>query len=89
MPQCSRKGQPVTDINDTLYDVRDIRTHDIVTGEELLIVYFPREGVVTINGYTVSRSQKLRDLYEKAVFYGPLCDKPFTVATTSLTNLFF
>ncbi len=79
----------MTDNNDTLYDVRDIRTHDIVTGEELLIVYFPRVGVVTINGYTVSRSQKLRDLYERALFYRPLSDKPFTVATTSLTNLFF
>ncbi len=79
----------MTDNNDTLYDVRDIRTHDIVTGEELLIVYFPRSGVVTINGYTVSRSQKLQDLYEKAVFHRPLSNKPFSVATTSLTNLFF
>ena len=79
----------MTDNSDTLYDVRDIRTHDIVTGEQLLIVYFPKAGVVTINGYTVTRSQKLWDLYEKAVFHRPLSDKPFTVATTSLTNLFF
>ena len=40
---------------------RTLRTHDLVTGEELLIAYYPNAGVVTVNGYSVTRSPGLED----------------------------
>lgn len=54
-----------------------------------MITFFPSAGVVTINGYSVNRSQKLEDMDEKAVFLRSLDDKIFTVSTDSLSELFF
>ncbi len=71
------------------YASRDIRTYDLVTGEELMITFFPRAGVVTINGYSVNRSQKFEDLDKKAVFLRMLDDKLFTVSTDIPGELFF
>ena len=79
----------MTDNNDSQFAARDMRTHDLVTGEELMITFFPKAGVVTINGYSVKRSQKLEDMDEKAVFLRSLDDKIFTVSTDSLSELFF
>ena len=79
----------MTDNNNSQYATRDIRTHDLVTGEELLIAYFPEAGVVTINGYSVTRSQETEDLDGKAVFHRNLGDKVFTVAADSLSELYF
>ena len=79
----------MSDNNGSQFATRDIRTHDLVTGEELMIAFFPRAGVVTINGYSVNRSQKFEDLDENAVFLRTLDDKLFTVSTDSLGELFF
>ena len=84
-------GQEMQHMNDNIisqYATRDIRTHDLSTGEELLIVYFPEAAVFTINGYPVARSQKF-DLDGKVVFHRPHSDKLFTVAISSLTELLF
>ena len=75
--------------SNTEYASRDIRTYDLVTGEELLIVYFPKVDAITINGYSVTRSDMFEDSLGKAVFYRTPSDKPFTVATESLSALFF
>jgi len=79
----------MADNNGSQFATRDMRTHDLVTGEELMITFFPRAGVVTINGYSVNRSQKFEDIDEKAVFLRTLDDKLFTVSTNSLGELFF
>ena len=79
----------MSDNNGSQFATRDIRTRDLVTGEELMIAFFPRAGVVTINGYSVNRSQKSEDLHEKAVFLRSLDDKQFTVSTDTLSELFF
>ncbi len=63
-------------------------THDLVTGEELLITYFPNAGVVTVNGYAVTRSPALEDKVSQAVFHRPLYDTLFTVETAILSRLF-
>ena len=79
----------MVDNNGSQFATQDIRTHDLVTGEELMITFFPRAGVVTINGYSVNRSQKFEDLDKKAVFLRMLDDKLFTVSPDSLGELFF
>ncbi len=79
----------MTGNNGSQFAPRDMRTHDLVNGEELMITFFPRAGVVTINGYSVIRSQKFEDLDEKTVFLRSLDDKLFTVSTESLSELFF
>ena len=79
----------MTDNNGSQFATRDIRTHDLLTGEELKITFFPRAGVVTINGYSVNRSQRSEDLDDRAVFLRSLDDKQFTVSTDSLSELFF
>ncbi len=62
-------------------------THDLVTGEELLITYFPNAGVVTVNGYSVTRSPALEDKASQAVFHRPLGNKVFTLDTAILSRL--
>jgi len=79
----------MSDNNGSEFATRDIRTHDLVTGEELMTTFFPRAGVVTINAYSTNRSQKHDDLDEKAVFLRSLDDKLFTVSTDTLSELFF
>ena len=71
------------------YSIRTLTIHDLVTGEAFAIAYFPRAGVVTINGYSVTRSQEFDDLDGKAVFFRPLGDKLFTVGIESVSELYF
>jgi hypothetical protein len=59
-----------------------------VSGENLAIVFFPLTDVLTINGHSVARSQKIEDLDGKAVFHRPLGDKTFTIATEILSELY-
>jgi hypothetical protein len=66
---------------------RTQRTHDLVSGEELLVVYFPNAGVVTVNGYSVTRSPELEDKASQAVFRRPLGNMVFTVETGILSRL--
>lgn len=72
----------------TQYATRYIRTHDLSTGQELLIIYFPEAALFAINGHAVARSEKF-DLDGKVVFHRPHSDKLFTVDISSLTELLF
>ena len=69
-------------------DFQTVTTRDLVSGEELLIAYFPNSGVVTVNGYSVTRSPELEDRASQAVFLRPLGKKLFTVDTAVLSRLF-
>jgi hypothetical protein len=67
---------------------RMLRTHDLVSGEELLMVYYPGPGEVSINGYSVTRSLG-RGGAEQVVFYRAFSNKLFTVMAESLSELYF
>ena len=67
---------------------RTLHTHDLVSGENLFIVHFPVEGVITINGYAVTRSDEFSEALGMAVFYRTPTDKPFTEAD-SLRELYW
>jgi len=69
-------------------DPRTVSTRDLVTGENLLLVYFNVSGVVTVNGYSVNRSPELEDRASQAVFLRPLGNKLFTIKTSILSRLF-
>ncbi len=79
----------MTDDNGSQFAQRDMRTHDLVSGKELLIVYFPRAGVVTINGYSVTRSPELEDSEGvQSMFHRGIGNKLYTVSIDSLTQLY-
>ena len=75
--------------NNTEYAVRRLRTRDLKSGEELFSIYYPRADAVTINGYAVTRSDKFPEALGMAVFYRTPTDKPFTIATDSLSELYW
>ena len=77
----------MTEKNDEQH-YRSLHTHDLLSGEELEIVHFLNSGVVTINGYSVTRSPKLEDSAGQAVFHRALGDKLFTVASDKFGRLF-
>ena len=79
----------MTGNNNAWYAIRSLRTPDLKSGEELLIVYHPKADVVTINGYAVTRSDESAESLVKAIFHRTPTDKPFTVATTSLGELYY
>jgi len=78
----------MSDNGDVRRATRTLQTRDLVSGEDLVIVYFPKAGVVTINGYSVTRSQELEGLDGKTAFHRPLGNKLFTVATEKIATLF-
>ena len=45
----------MTEIDVEQYATCTLDTHDLVSGQELLIAYFPEAGVVTANGSSASR----------------------------------
>lgn len=67
---------------------RSLHTRDLVSGEELEIVYFLKSGVVTINGFRVARSPAHEDKASQAVFHRALGDKLFTVEVDNLSGFF-
>ena len=67
---------------------RILRTRDLVSGEELLIVYFPKVDRTTINGDSVTRSLGFGNWAGQSVFNRPLGNKKFTVATDSVNQLY-
>jgi len=73
----------------TQYARRKLRTRDLKSGEELFIIYYPRADAVTINGYAVTRSDKFPEALGMAVFYRTSTDKPYTIATDSLSELYW
>ena len=71
---------------------RTLHTHDLVSGENLFIIYFPVEGVVIINGNSVTRSPGHRGWKGWAgmsVFHRALGNKQYTVETDSIAKLYF
>ncbi len=78
----------MSDNGDVRRATRTLHTRDLVSGDELFIAYFPRAGVVTINGYSVTRSQELEGLNGNTAFHRPLGNKLFTVATEKIATLF-
>ncbi len=69
-------------------DTCTVSTWDLITGDELLLAYFPEAGVITVNGFSVTRSPELEDRASQAVFHRPLFDKLITVDTAILSRLF-
>ena len=78
----------MTGNNNTQFARRRLRTRDLKSGENLVFAYFPRSGVVTINGYSITRSQEIEGLDRNTVFHRPLGSKVFTVATEKIATLF-
>lgn len=68
---------------------RYLRTHDLVNGEELLIVYFPKEGEIAINGYSVNQAMGFSGLPGQTVFHQVLGNKKYTVATESIREIYW
>ncbi len=69
-------------------DPRTVTTRDLVTGDELLLAYFPEAGIFTVNGFSVTRSTELEDRASQAVFHRPLYNTLFIVETAILGTLF-
>jgi hypothetical protein len=78
----------MSDNNNKQYATRTLHTHDLETGKELLIAYFPEAGVVTINGYSVTRVQDHDDMDGQAVFVRRIDKKLFTLETLDLSKLY-
>ena len=77
----------MSDNGDSRGAIRILQARDRETGENLLIAYFPNAGVVTINGYAVTRSQEIEGLDGNIVFHRPLGNKVFAVATEKIATL--
>jgi len=67
---------------------RTLQTRDLVSGEELSMVYYAEAGEVSINGYSVTRSLG-RGGAGLVVFYRALGNELFTVTTESFFELSF
>ena len=78
----------MTDNGNGRHVTRIVRTHDLVSGEELLIVYFSRVDQITINGDSVTRSLGFGSRAGQSVFQRHLGNKKFTVATDSVNHLY-
>ena len=78
----------MSDNGDVKRAIRILQARDRETGDNLVIAYFPNAGVVTINGYAVTRSQEIEGLDGNTVFHRPLGSMVFTVATEIIATLF-
>jgi hypothetical protein len=70
---------------------RIVRTHDLVSGEILAIVFFPLTDVLTINGHSVTQSpghKGWKGWAGMSVFHRGLGNKKFVVATDSISKLY-
>jgi hypothetical protein len=71
---------------------RIMRTHDLVSGEDLIIVFFPTTDIVTINGHSVIQSlghKGWKGWAGMSVFHRALGNKKYTVETDSIAKLYF
>ena len=71
---------------------RIIRTHDLVSGEDLVIVFFPLTDVLAINGHSVNQSlghKGWKGWAGMSVFHRALGNKKYTVETDSIAKLYF
>ncbi len=67
---------------------RTLITHDLVSGEDLFIVYFPKEDLVTINGYSVTQSLGHEGSEGQSIFHRGPDNKVYTVAADRTATLF-
>lgn len=67
---------------------RITRTLDRESGEDLMLVYYPKAGEITINGDAVIRSQGFSDWEGESVFHQAFGSKQYTIATDVLTKLY-
>jgi len=68
---------------------RMTRTHDRVSGEDLMVVFYPRAGKIKINGDTVVPSQAFSGRVGESVFHQALGAKKYTIATDIIAKLRF
>ena len=68
---------------------RMTRTHDRVSGEDLMVIFYPKAGKVIINGDTVVLSQAFLGRAGESVFHQALGAKKYTVATDTIISLCF
>ncbi len=78
----------MTKNNNEQYATKTLRAHDLVSGQELLVAFFPEAGVVTINGWSVTRTPEHEDKDGQAVFHRAMDNKLFTVDMNSLRKLY-
>jgi len=75
--------------NGNVHDApRILRTHDLVSGEALLLVYFPKAGAITINGSSVTRIPGLTGRAGQSVFHQAPGDREYIVATDVIARLY-
>jgi len=68
---------------------RMTRTHDRVSGEDLMVIFYPKAGKLIINGDMVVLSQAFSGREGESVFHQALAAKKYTVATDIITKLCF
>ena len=68
---------------------RMTRTHDRVSGEDLMVIFYPKAGKLIINGDTVVLSQAFSGREGESVFHQSLVAKKYTIATDIITKLCF
>ena len=68
---------------------RMTRTHDRVSGEDLMVIFYPKAGKVIINGDTVVQSQAFSGREGESVFHQALGAKKYTITTDIITKLCF
>ena len=68
---------------------RMTRTRDRVSGEEIMVIFYPKAGKVIINGDTVVLSQAFSGRKGESVFHQALGAKKYTVTTDIITKLCF
>lgn len=78
----------MTGKNNAWYAIRSLRTPDLKSGEELLIVYHPKADVVTINGSSVTRIPGLTGRAGQSVFHQAPGDREYIVATDVIARLY-
>ena len=67
---------------------RILRAHDLVSGEALLLVYFPKAGAITINGYSVTQIPGLTGRAGQSIFHQAPGDREYIVATDLVAKLY-
>jgi len=68
---------------------RMTRTHDRVSGEDLMVIFYPKAGKIIINGDTVVLSQAFSSQEGESVFHQALGARKYTVTTDIITKLCF
>ena len=68
---------------------RVTHTHDCVSGEDLIVIFYPKAGRIIINGDTVVLSRGFSGREGESVFHPALGGRKYTVATDVIVDLCF